>query len=142
MVIALKMLFLQLKPIDVHRIGTFLNYQASTVIQNFSATSLTHQIAFFLAFSLSTPFAIASPASEPASFDVMLRQLNAFEETARHSAQVSDEPGKRYSFDYQRLTDDIARIRQGLKDYLSPSRAQPRDPVELSGNYTTEGRQP
>ena len=72
----------------------------------------------------------------------MLRQLDNFEDTAHRSAQITDEPGKHYSFDYQRLTDDIARIRQGLKDYLSPSRAQPRDPVELSGSYTTEGSKP
>lgn len=85
---------------------------------------------------------MAASASEQSQLAVMLRQLTTLEETAHRSAQIVDEPGKRYSFDYQRLTDDIARIRHGLKDYLSPTRAQPRDPVELSGNYTTEGRQP
>ena len=37
---------------------------------------------------------------------------------------------------------DIARIRQGLQDYLAPSRAQPRDAAELSGQYQREGAQP
>jgi RAQPRD family integrative conjugative element protein len=84
----------------------------------------------------------AASASEQVHLEIMLRQLKTLEDTARRSAQIADEHGRRYFFDYQRLTDDIASIRQGLKDYLSPSRAQPRDPVELSGNYTTEGRQP
>jgi RAQPRD family integrative conjugative element protein len=55
---------------------------------------------------------------------------------------VGDEPGKRFFFDYQRLAGDIARIRHGLEDYLTPSRAQPRDTVELSGQYTKQGRKP
>jgi len=94
------------------------------------------------AFGLPLHHASAASASEHTNLHVMLRQLESLEDTAHRSAQITDEPGKRYSFDYQRLTEDIARIRQGLKDYLSPSRAQPRDPVELSGSYTTEGRQP
>jgi RAQPRD family integrative conjugative element protein len=84
----------------------------------------------------------AASASEQANLDVMIRQLNALEDTARRSAQVADEPGKRYFFDYQRLAGDIARIRHGLESYMTPSRAQPRDPVELSGSYTTEGKKP
>lgn len=84
----------------------------------------------------------ADVAYERANLYSILRQLNALEDTAHRSPHLADETGKRYFFDYQRLTDDIARIRHGLKDYLSPSRAQPRGPVELSGNYTTEGRQP
>ena len=72
----------------------------------------------------------------------MLRQLNALEDTAQRSTLIVAEPRQRYAFDYERLTNDIAVIRQGLKDYLSPPRAQPRDPVELSGDYTTEARKP
>lgn len=87
-------------------------------------------------------YSAAAPTSEQATLDVLLRQLNALEDTVHRSAPIANAPGKRYYFDYQRLADDIARIRHGLKDYLSPPRAQPRDPVELSGNYTTEGRQP
>ena len=110
-------------------------------------TALTYRIAVtglitFSVYGLPVPRTMAASASEQSQLAVMLRQLTALEETAQSSAQIADEPGKRYSFDYLRLTGDIARIRQGLKDYLSPSRAQPRDPVELSGNYTTEGRQP
>jgi RAQPRD family integrative conjugative element protein len=87
--------------------------------------------------------AVAANASEQANLEVMIRQLNALEDTARRSAQVAEEPGQRYFFDYQRLASDIQRVRQGLQDYLTPSRAQPRDPAELTGNYTlTGGRMP
>ncbi|WP_405045738.1 RAQPRD family integrative conjugative element protein [Pseudomonas aeruginosa] len=30
---------------------------------------------------------------------------------------------------------DLQRVRAGIQDYLTPPRAQPRDPVELSGDY-------
>ncbi len=89
------------------------------------------------------PLADAASASEQANIEVMIRQLNALEDSARRSAHVADEPGQRYYFDYERLAGDIQRIRQGLQDYLTPSRAQPRDPAELTGNYTlTGGRMP
>lgn len=89
------------------------------------------------------PLADAANASEQANIEVMIRQLNALEDSARRSAHVADEPGQRYYFDYERLAGDIQRIRQGLQGYLTPSRAQPRDPAELTGNYTlTGGRMP
>lgn len=85
----------------------------------------------------------AASASEQANIEVMIRQLNALEDSSRRSAHVADEPGQRYYFDYERLASDIQRIRQGLQDYLTPSRAQPRDLAELTGNYTlTGGRMP
>ncbi|MCQ9186712.1 hypothetical protein KMT30_48280, partial [Streptomyces sp. IBSBF 2953] len=42
---------------------------------------------------------------------------------------------ERYRFDYHQLIQDIQRIRRGVRSYLSPSRAQPRDPAELVGDY-------
>ncbi|PWU28659.1 type III effector Hop protein [Pseudomonas sp. RW407] len=85
------------------------------------------------------PRANAASASEQANIEVMIRQLNALEDSARRSSHVADEPGQRYYFDYERLAGDIQRIRQGLQDYLTPSRAQPRDPAELTGDYTLSG---
>jgi len=85
----------------------------------------------------------AAGASEQANIEVMIRQLNALEDSARRSATIAGEPGQRYYFDYERLAGDIQRVRQGLQEYLTPSRAQPRDPVELAGKYTlTGGRLP
>lgn len=100
-------------------------------------------LAALICCGLATSDAVAANASEHANLEVMIRQLNALEDTARRSARVAEEPGQRYFFDYQRLASDIQRVRQGLQDYLTPSRAQPRDPAELTGNYTlTGGRLP
>lgn len=90
------------------------------------------------AFSI-TPTSHAAGASEQANIEVMVRQLNALEESARRSATIASEPGQRYHFDYERLAGDIERVRQGLQEYLTPSRAQPRDPAELAGKYTLNG---
>ncbi len=85
----------------------------------------------------------AAGASEQANIEVMIRQLNALEDSARRSATIASEPGQRYYFDYERLAGDIQRVRQGLQEFLTPSRAQPRDPVDLAGKYTlTGGRMP
>lgn len=117
------------------------------MIQYPRLTALTCRLALpgliaLFGWGLPIPYAAAASASEQANLEVMIRQLNALEDTARRSAQVADEPGKRYFFDYQRLAGDIAQIRHGLEGYLTPSRAQPRDPVELSGQYTAEGHKP
>jgi len=64
---------------------------------------------------LPPPYAAAALASEQANLEVMNRQLNALDDTARRSAQVADEPGKRHFFDYQHLAGDIAQFRHGLE---------------------------
>ena len=64
------------------------------------------------------------------------QQLDIIERfAARTEAANTAEPHERYRFDYPRLSQDIQRIRQGVQGYLSPSRAQPRDPGELVGDY-------
>lgn len=67
-----------------------------------------------------------------------LRQLNALERLIEHTAEAPIAPGERYYFDYSRLLADLARVRAGIEIHLSPSRAQPRDPVALSGDYRVE----
>jgi len=117
---------------------------------NTSTTPLASQRRILLGALLSvtgsvlfSPSAPAAGASEQANIEVMVRQLNALEDSARRSATVASEPGQRYYFDYERLAGDIQRVRQGLQEYLTPSRAQPRDPAELAGKYTlTGGRMP
>ena len=66
---------------------------------------------------------------------LLVRQLNQLERTALEAQKLSDVSAHRYHFDYARLQADLARVRGGLEDYLSPPRAQPRDPDELSGQY-------
>lgn len=88
---------------------------------------------------LSSQTNAAGTASEQANVEVMIRQLNALEAVAQHSAELPNEAAQRYHLDYPRLAGDLARIRKGLQDYLSPSRAQPRDPAEISGHYNVSG---
>ncbi|UXZ97221.1 RAQPRD family integrative conjugative element protein [Pseudomonas phytophila] len=88
---------------------------------------------------LATHAQAAGTASEQANVEVMIRQLNALEAVAQRSADLPNESAQRYHLDYSRLVSDIARIRRGLQDYLSPSRAQPRDPLEISGQYNVSG---
>lgn len=103
-----------------------------------TVSSLKIPIAAFM-LSVMQSTAIAAGASEQTNIQVMIRQLNALEDSARRSAQVSQEPGQRYAFDYERLAGDLQRIRSGLEQYLTPSRAQPRDAAQLSGEYMHDG---
>ncbi|WP_242200269.1 MULTISPECIES: RAQPRD family integrative conjugative element protein [unclassified Pseudomonas] len=78
----------------------------------------------------------AASAHEQSQLSLVLQQLDTIERIAARAETANrPEPDDRYSFDYPRLTQDIRRIRHGIQDYLSPSRAQPRDPGELVGNY-------
>jgi RAQPRD family integrative conjugative element protein len=74
-------------------------------------------------------------APEHARLAAALRQLDNIERlVAQQAAQPPDERA-RYHFDYARLAADLERVRGGIRDYLKPSRAQPRDPAELLGDY-------
>lgn len=78
----------------------------------------------------------AASALEQVQLSLALQQLDTIERLAtRAETARTAEPDARYRFDYPRLTQDLQRIRQGVQGYLSPSRAQPRDPAELVGDY-------
>jgi RAQPRD family integrative conjugative element protein len=74
---------------------------------------------------------------ENAQLAALVRQLEILDRLAAQSA-ASSPVGARYHFDYARLRQDLARVRTGIEDYLSPRRAQPRDPDTLSGEYQRE----
>lgn len=99
-----------------------------------------------LALALTIALAVASPASagdataEHEQLAVLARQLNLIDRLAEHAAGTAPQARTRYHFDYARLHQDIERIRQGIHDYLTPQRAQPRDPVELSSDYRQSTR--
>lgn len=80
-------------------------------------------------------------SQEKTEFSLILQQLNNIE-TLAHRAKSSSMPTDRYQFDYLRLNQDLQRIRQGIQGYLSPSRAQPRDPGELVGDYRLDDPHP
>ena len=78
----------------------------------------------------------AASAQEQAQFSLIMQQFDTIERLATRAETASTaEPDERYHFDYPRLSQDIQRIHQGIQGYLSPSRAQPRDPAELVGEY-------
>ncbi|MEV4700273.1 integrative conjugative element protein, RAQPRD family [Pseudomonas brassicacearum] len=78
----------------------------------------------------------AAPADEQAHLSLVWQQLDVIERlTAQAERSSNAQPNERYRFDYPQMILDIQRIRQGVQGYLSPSRAQPRDPAELVGDY-------
>ncbi len=85
--------------------------------------------------NINAPTWATDTATEEARLAALLRQLDTLQRLAQQSAEQSATHGSRYHFDYARLNTDIARIRAGIEDYLSPIRAQPRDPQALSGQY-------
>ncbi|CAM5209101.1 MULTISPECIES: integrative conjugative element protein, RAQPRD family [Alcaligenaceae] len=97
--------------------------------------------AFFLVVLLmgQSPIVWAESLAQRYELAGALRHLGALEHTIVGSAaHASVVPGERYHFDYPRLLADLARVRAGIQDYLAPSRAQPRDPAELAGDYRAE----
>jgi RAQPRD family integrative conjugative element protein len=84
--------------------------------------------------------AIAADASDNAAEREMLaavtRQLDLLDRLAERAAATAPQERTRYRFDYARLRADLERVRTGVRDYLVPQRAQPRDPVPLAGDYT------
>ncbi|WP_095101695.1 RAQPRD family integrative conjugative element protein [Pseudomonas sp. Irchel 3A5] len=103
-------------------------------------TSISHHLAplmLALLFCFSNTQA-NSPISEQTNLSLILRQLNTIDRITRSSESLPVEDGSRYTFDYPRLSAEIELIRQGIKAYQSPTRAQPRHPPELTGHYLRE----
>ncbi|EDV0068887.1 integrative conjugative element protein, RAQPRD family [Salmonella enterica subsp. enterica] len=89
--------------------------------------------------SLAVPAAFASEKDELALVMRQLDQLQASLDRAQTlSAQASGDG--RFYFDYNRATADIRVMKQGISQYLDPSRAQPRLPEgdAVSGQYRRE----
>ncbi|MCG8277446.1 RAQPRD family integrative conjugative element protein [Stenotrophomonas sp. NLF4-10] len=98
--------------------------------------SLLLALCIVLGFSARAHADDASP--EHARLAAALRQLDAIDRLIAHEATRPRDERTRYHFDYGRLSADLERVRDGIHDYLTPSRAQPRDPSELAGDYRTE----
>lgn len=73
---------------------------------------------------------------EHQQLSLILRQLDSLSQLASSRDAFVIGSSARYSFDYPRLLADINLMRQGINGYLTPSRAQPRNPPELTGHYT------
>ncbi|CAJ3176483.1 integrative conjugative element protein, RAQPRD family [Burkholderia pseudomallei] len=77
----------------------------------------------------------ADTASESAQLAAIERQLDTIDRLATQSEQLPDSNSTHEHFDYARLHADIARVREGIQDYLNPRRPLPRDPSWLVGHY-------
>lgn len=92
-------------------------------------------LALLLGLCLAGHVSADDATPEPARLAAALRQLDSIERlVAQQAAQQHDEHA-RYHFDYARLSADLDRVRAGIRDYLTPTRAQPRDPAVLLGDY-------
>src|SRR3989344_8181517 len=90
-----------------------------------------------------SPMARAGTPPQRPKLAAALRQLDALEPpVAPSAAHTPIAPGERYHFDSPRLLADLARVRAGIQTHLTPSRAQPRDPSELPGDYRSERATP
>lgn len=96
--------------------------------------ALTFAVATGLCGSVVHVYA-ADAASESAQLAAIERQLDTIDRLATQSEQLPDSDSTHEHFDYARLHADVARVREGIQDYLSPRRPLPRDPSTLVGNY-------
>lgn len=94
-------------------------------------------LALVLAVALTnaTPASAGDASPEHAQLATLARQLDLIDRLAEQAAHTAPQQRARYHFDHARLREDLQRVRTGIQDYLTPPRAQPRDPVELSGDY-------
>lgn len=72
---------------------------------------------------------------EYARLEAVLRQLDVIERLIAEEMARPRNEHTRYYFDYTRLSADLECMRNGIRNYLAPSRAQPRDPAALLGDY-------
>ncbi|EKS6313232.1 RAQPRD family integrative conjugative element protein [Enterobacter hormaechei] len=79
---------------------------------------------------------VSAPLTEREELTLSLRQLTLIE-ASLHRAQQSarTDINERYYFDYPRIHGDITTLRSGIENYLTPTRAQPRDTAALVGQY-------
>ncbi|MFG6892088.1 RAQPRD family integrative conjugative element protein [Burkholderia pseudomallei] len=81
-------------------------------------------------------------ASESAQLAAVERQLDTIDRLAMQGEQLPDSNSTHEHFDYARLHADVARVREGIEDYLSPRRPLPRDPSTLVGHYRVRTESP
>ncbi|EDW4374568.1 integrative conjugative element protein, RAQPRD family [Salmonella enterica subsp. diarizonae] len=84
----------------------------------------------------------SASASEKDELALVMRQLDQLQASLdrAQSLSVQDAGDGRFYFDYARATGDLRAMKQGISQYLDPSRAQPRLPEgdAVSGQYRRE----
>lgn len=97
--------------------------------------------ALLLATAGLQPAIAADNAAEREMLVAVTRQIELLDRLAERAATSAPQERARYHFDYDRLRSDLQRMRTGVRDYLSPRRAQPRDPGPLAGDYLRRDEQ-
>ena len=90
-----------------------------------------------LALGVAYPACATQGDQESTDLAAIERQLDTIDRLATPSEQLPVSDGTHAHFDYARLHADVARVREGIEDYLSPRRPLPRDPsleATLSAN--------
>lgn len=106
--------------------------------QTFRRTYIRHSTIVVLLVVPFSPLRFAIAADDALAREqltALVRQIELADRLAEHAASTAPQERARYHFDYDRLRGDLQRVRAGLQDYLVPQRAQPRDPIPLSGDY-------
>lgn len=93
--------------------------------------------AWYLLGLLIAPLTYASESDELVLAIKQLDYLDARLASA-HVEVLKREQPTRFYLDYQQIKQDIEAIRQGLKHYLNPSRAQPSALISFSAQYQQE----
>ncbi|WP_419709570.1 RAQPRD family integrative conjugative element protein [Pseudomonas sp. NFX224] len=104
---------------------------------------MTNSPCFLVIVCFVTLSAVAQDVRERSDLGLMDQQLGVIAQLAERAHSVStDTEGARYRFDFPRFTADLERLRHGVNQYLSPSRAQPADLADLIGDYRANAPQP
>ncbi|MCG3471817.1 RAQPRD family integrative conjugative element protein [Xenorhabdus bovienii] len=104
--------------------------------------SLSRSVSLLGLTVLCMPLAQAAEKDELASAKHLIDQVQMALERANiaeSQSEASEHP--RYDFDYVRIKADLNTLKDSIDDYLTPSRAQPRDSTSLSGHYRQERAQ-
>ncbi|VBI73304.1 integrative conjugative element protein, RAQPRD family [Burkholderia pseudomallei] len=95
-----------------------------------------------LALGVAYPACATQGDRESTDLAAIERQLDTIDRLATQSEQLPDSDSTHAHFDYTRLHADIARVREGIQDYLSPHRSLSRDPSTLVGHYRVRADAP
>jgi len=95
---------------------------------------------FLLLMSSSFCFAEESKEKEQTELQMIIRQFDFIQMFVEQKSHQSVNHRSHYYFNYKRLNADLKHIRAGIDDYLTPVRAQPRDPLEFTDDYIQENR--
>ena len=105
---------------------------------HFLPLSSTHRLSALLVvlWAMSSGASATDPDRHRQNLASALRQLDLLDRfLVTVSSTYQPSPAERYHFDHFRLREDLQRMRAGIQAYLSPRRAQPREPEPLAGDY-------